>query len=85
MTTKEEVIWRAQVKANAILSDAVRKITEEQSDRFFSAEHFTGKFTNVDEITLIGDFDIFSNAEIHKLEIEYEGEKRTYKIILKRG
>ena len=82
MNPEEEAIWRAQVKAQAILDKAMRLITEKHHEKFFFAPTIDGSFNGQEEITLVGDFNILK-TELHQEQIEYDGEKKTYNIILR--
>lgn len=79
--TEEEKLWKLKVKFHAFLSCAFRLISDEFPEKFGKTIH--GSFLNEKTIELTGDVDVFQ-TEVYERVIEYNGEKETYKIILKK-
>lgn len=77
--TEEEKLWEHNVKLHTILSNAFRLLSEEYPEKF--GEKINGSI-NGEIITLTGDLDIMK-SEVHERSIDFDGEKKSYKIILK--
>lgn len=78
--TEEEKQWELDVKNKALYSAALRELTEEYPEKFGDTINFI-PLVEEDTITLTGNFNILKNEFYHK-ELEYDGEKKTYKVIL---
>ncbi|MEK6859161.1 MAG: hypothetical protein AABX53_04600 [Nanoarchaeota archaeon] len=78
--TEEEKQWEIQVKSKELYSKALRELTEEYPEKFGETINFI-PVVEGETITLTGNFDIMKNEVYHK-ELEYNGEKKTYKVIL---
>lgn len=77
--TEEEKLWEIVVKQKVILSQAFDLLLEEYPEKF--GEKINGSIKG-EIITLIGDFDIMK-SEVYEKVIDFNGEKKSYKIILK--
>ncbi|MEK6844358.1 MAG: hypothetical protein AABX83_02930 [Nanoarchaeota archaeon] len=77
--TEEEKLWELRVKFHLILSNVFRLLSDEYPEKF--GEKINGSI-NGETITLTGDLDIMK-TEVHEKVIEFNDEKRYYKIILK--
>ena len=78
--TEEERLWEITVRDKALYSSALRLLTDEYPKKFGDKINFT-PLVEGETITLTGNFDILRNEVYHK-ELEYNGENKTYKIIL---
>ena len=80
MTDNKE--WQKAIKDKAIKDFALRTLTEEFPEKFGEVINWSGVIKG-ETIILTGNFEIFE-TEVHKKPIEYNEEKKTYTIILKR-
>ena len=78
--TEEGKQWEIDVKDKSLYSTALRELTEEYPEKFGETINFI-PVVEGETITLTGNFDIMENEVYHK-ELEYNGERETYKIIL---
>ena len=77
--TEEEKLWELKVKLHTVLSNAFRMLSDEYPEKF--GEKINGSI-NGEIITLTGDLDIMK-PEVYERIIDFNGEKESYKIILK--
>ena len=80
--TEEEKQWELDVKNKSLYSTALRELTEEYPEKFGDTINFT-PIVEGDIITLTGNFDILEN-EVYKKVIEYNKEKNTYTVMLRK-
>ena len=70
------------IKNNELISLAIQRLTQEYPNKFDEQIHLSDKTVKGETIILTGNFDIME-TEVYKKDIEYNGEKKTYTIILK--
>jgi len=81
--TEEEKQWEIDVKNKALYSRALRELTEEYPEKFGEKINFI-PLVDEETITLTGNFDIFK-TEVYEKILEHDGEKKTYKVILRKN
>jgi len=78
---EENINKETIIKNKELTSSALRWLTEEYPEKFDEKIHWSS-IVNGEEIILMGNFDILE-VETYKKDIEIEGKKKTYTIILK--
>ncbi len=73
---------RIAIRDKALTSSALRLLTEEYPFKFDEIINWRG-IVEGETIKLIGNFDIME-TEVHKRDIEFNGETKNYTIILKK-